>query len=81
MTQPNVSLESKRPWSSRPSPEYFAISINLLRGYPWSARDGGGAIHRLKEATLVKFRNLEPFDQVGYSILVFRISNKLHNKE
>ena len=59
---------------SLPSPGYYAISVNLLRGGTSKARDGQAGKVRLHEPTLQRFRSLEPYGRAGHSILIFKIT-------
>ena len=67
-------------------PGYYAISVNLLKGFPWTARDGlqserlpaqfNPLSERLDDSLLDYFRNRKPCGRAGYSILIFYVSDE-----
>jgi len=78
--RPTVQDASEKPKSSisKPLPElapgYYAISVNFLQGYIWPARDGGKEGRNiLQQAVIKQIRSREPYSQVGYSILIYRL--------
>lgn len=54
---------------------WYGISINLLRGYPWTVSDGNGKAVTFGPNAFAAFLELEPFDRVGYSIYIYRINH------
>lgn len=61
---------------SEPNSGFYAISVNLLRGASWKARDGLVAHGGLQQPMLKHFRSLEPYGRAGYSILIYEISSE-----
>lgn len=68
-------LEGPAP---RVTPGLYAISATLLRGLPWRLYDPSPRAWfqawRTHEDALGYFRELTPFDHIGYSIFLYRVS-------
>jgi len=54
-----------------PFPGVYAISSNLLAGYPWLARDGKYSDYKVRTDVSPLFSNVDPDAYAGPSILVF----------
>ena len=54
-------------------PGWYAISVNLLRGYPWSACNGQGGHTVYERNALSYFLQLRPVAFAGTSIYIFHI--------
>jgi hypothetical protein len=52
---------------------WYAISVNLLRGYPAWAYDATGAVEYIGQGEFCGYLALEPAVVLGYSIYVFEI--------
>lgn len=55
------------------APGWYAISVNVLQGFPCSIDSGDGARVSLPRNALVAFQNLEPVAMAGYSIYIYHI--------
>ncbi|MEO8498909.1 MAG: hypothetical protein ABI614_27925, partial [Planctomycetota bacterium] len=53
---------------------WFAVSVNVVCGYPTFVVDGKGKIRFLQQNALAYFQQFEPIDHAGYSIDIYHIS-------
>lgn len=65
--------DEQRAGSFVPSPGWYAVSVNLVRGYPRSVYNGYDGHLWLAERELIRFQNVEPVAIVGYSIFIYHI--------
>jgi hypothetical protein len=54
-------------------PGWYAISVNFIRGLPWSAYKGDGTKTSFGQNKLVKFQKLKPVAMAGYSIYIYHV--------
>lgn len=50
---------------------HYAVSVNLLYGFPWPVRDQAGKRYLISQRPLQELREIEPVARIGYSIRVF----------
>ncbi len=56
-----------------PKPGLYAINANTLMGYPQIIADGKGGVVKSNGAYWTQFQELQPIDQIGYSIFIYRV--------
>ncbi len=61
-------------WAGGVSPGLYAVSANFLEGYPYRVRDEEGNLWRAAHGAFAYFAGLEPVARIGYSILVYELS-------
>ena len=66
------TLEQQVYCSSLPA-GWYAISVNLLSGYPWAARDGADYRSEVDEFVAQRFQGEKAAVMAGTSMLIFRI--------
>ena len=69
-------LRAGLPVSRSLSPGWYAISATLLQGRPYTVFVDGAPDRGTSANAFSFFRELEPVDRVGYSILIYRISTE-----
>jgi 4-amino-4-deoxy-L-arabinose transferase-like glycosyltransferase len=68
-------FEGRQPRPRRLEPGLYAVSASLARGLPWRVYDRGEAgVFSARAHAFGYFRGLKPIAQIGYSILVYRLS-------
>lgn len=72
-------VESEDDLNSLP-PGIYAVSVNLLRGFPWLGWDAEGRRQNFAQNALAGFRDLAPTTCAGYSIYIFEIGDQHHSK-
>jgi hypothetical protein len=60
--------------ASRLPSGWYAISVNYLRGYPWSVADGEGGAIPVPRNALRCFLDVRPKATAGYSIHIYQIT-------
>jgi hypothetical protein len=69
---PNVTDHDARPF--HPEPGWYAISVNLIRGFPHSVETGHrGQTYTLRVGELAEFQRLRAFASIGYSIYIYHL--------
>jgi len=58
-----------------PQPGWYAVSVNFVRGFEFSAPDGRGGFHSNRLHTFEYFQSFTPVARVGYSILIYHITS------
>lgn len=61
-------------WPFGPSPGYFAVSVNYLRGMSFSAPDGQGRQRMIAAGDYEYFCRFRPVARAGYSLFVYHIT-------
>jgi hypothetical protein len=62
-----------------PLPGFYAVSVNFIRGAPYTACDGQGRYHFIGVQDYAYFRHFEPIAKAGYSIFIYRITPEQAN--
>jgi hypothetical protein len=57
-----------------PQPGWFAISVNLLRGYYYPVHDGQGHQENVRAPYYTYFQHFKPVARAGYSIYIYHLS-------
>lgn len=60
----------------QPFDRYFAISANLLKGYPCTASAPDGSREWCEMNHFSCFEDYQPFERIGYSMFIYRIPNR-----
>lgn len=68
---PNAPDEGPMGAVQRAAPGWYAVSVNLLRGYEWRIPDGRGGWDRSEESSYTHFLELQPVAMAGYSIYIY----------
>lgn len=56
-----------------PEPGLYAIDVNFLMGYPYTLAAGDGHHTATRPEFWMQFQQLEPVDQIGYSIFIYQV--------
>jgi hypothetical protein len=59
--------------SNKMSRGFYAISTNLLHGFPWRSRDGAAGDGSIDQTLINELRTIQPLGHAGYSISIYRI--------
>ncbi len=70
-----LNVSEHDAWRFHPEPGWYAISVNLIRGFPHSIETGHrGQTRALRVEELAEFRRFQVFASVGYSIYIYHIT-------
>jgi hypothetical protein len=74
-TAPDDMLIKKKGDSTvRISPGWYVISVNFVRGFPYSVFKGDGSRMNLSQDALASFQQFQPVAMAGYSIYIYHIT-------
>lgn len=69
-----IQVTNKSTKQVRPQSGWYAVSVNLLHGYPRMLMPSGSNHWSLmQQGAYSYFLDLEPFDRIGYSIHIYRV--------
>jgi len=57
-----------------PRPGYYALDVNFVRGFPYSAADGRGQFRYINLHEYEYFQHFQPIAKAGYSIFIYHIT-------
>lgn len=73
ISAPLLSARQRRVARTQIPPGWYAVSVNIVRGYAATVSKGDGSVRYLNQKKLVVFQQLKPVAMAGYSIYVYHV--------